>query len=75
MSEDKPPEEYEQQTLFIAAGIFFGFCLLLYYLPAIMNQLGGENPWITGGAIGVVLMVPFIGLWLRGRAQRKKKTG
>ena len=63
--------EYDRGTLIIAGAIFVGFALLLYFLPAIMTAIGGDNPWAAGIAIGVVLVLPFLGLWLRGRVKRK----
>ena len=68
----KPPE-YDRGTLIIAALIFVGFALLLYFLPVIMNAIGGDNPWAAGVAIAAVLVLPFAGLWLRGRVRRGKK--
>lgn len=69
-AEPKPPE-YDRGTLIIAGAIFVGFALLLYFLPAIMTAIGGDNPWAAGIAIGAVLILPFLGLWLRGRVRRK----
>ena len=54
-----------------AGGIFVGFALLLYFLPAMMTAIGGDNPWAAGAAVAAVLVLPFLGLWLRGRARRK----
>ena len=78
----EPPEEggtpaanppgYDTGTLVMAGLIFVGFALLLYFLPAIMTAIGGDNPWAAGTAIGAVLVLPFLGLWLRGRSRKKR---
>jgi hypothetical protein len=68
----KPPE-YDRGTLIVAGLIFVGFALLLYFLPAIMTAIGGDNPWAAGAAVGAVLVLPFLGLWLRGRSRRKQR--
>ncbi|MEL6437540.1 MAG: hypothetical protein AAFP99_12190 [Pseudomonadota bacterium] len=62
---------YDRTTLFVAAAIFIGFCLFIFFLPQIMLAIGGENRLIAGAMIGVVLILPFAGLWLRGRIKAK----
>jgi len=66
----QPSKTYDRSTLIVAGLIFAGFCLLLYFLPAIMTAIGGDNPWAAGIAIAAILVLPFAGLWLRGRVQR-----
>ena len=68
-----PSPDYDHGTLVIAGLIFVGFALLLYFLPAIMTAIGGDNPWVAGAAVGAVLILPFLGLWLRGRARRRNR--
>ncbi|MEL6201082.1 MAG: hypothetical protein AAFQ04_13095 [Pseudomonadota bacterium] len=58
---------YSRATLLIAASLFIGFCLLVFFLPQIMLAIGGDNAWVAGSVIAAVLVLPFIGLWLRGR--------
>ncbi|WP_349362780.1 MAG: hypothetical protein ABL307_10730 [Roseitalea porphyridii] len=65
--------DYDRGTLIIAGLIFIGFALLLYFLPAIMTAIGGDNPWAAGAAVGFVLVLPFLGLWLRGRSRRRNR--
>lgn len=67
------PPDYDRGTLVAAGLIFVGFALLLYFLPAIMTAIGGDNPWAAGAAVAAVLMLPFLGLWLRGRARRQRR--
>lgn len=67
------PPDYDRGTLIVAGLIFVGFALLLYFLPAIMTAIGGDNPWAAGTAIAAVLVLPFAGLWLRGRVKRSRK--
>lgn len=64
---------YDRATLVIAALIMIGFCLFVYFLPAIMLAIGGDNRWISGGMIALVLVLPFAGFWLRGRIKRRSK--
>lgn len=71
--DNAPSPDYERGTLVIAGLIFVGFALLIYFLPAIMTAIGGDNPWVAGAAVGTVLVLPFLGLWLRGRARRKRR--
>ena len=68
----KPAAAYDRATLIVAGLIFVGFCLLLYFLPAIMLVIGGDNPVAAGAVIGVILVLPFAGLWLRGRVRRRQ---
>jgi hypothetical protein len=63
--------QYNRKTLVTAALIFAGFAALVFFLPDIMLTVGGENRWVAGGIIAAVLVLPFVGLWLRGRARRK----
>ena len=75
MSEKEPGRmdpHYDRSTLVSAALVFVGFGLLIYFLPAIMLALGGENPVLGGLAVAAILVLPFAGLWLRGRARRKQ---
>lgn len=69
---DKPPSGYDTPTLIVAGLIFVGFCLLLYFLPTIMFIVGGENTVAAGVVIVLVLLLPFGGLWLRGRMRRRQ---
>ena len=62
---------YDWRTIAATAIIFIGFAALVYALPAIMNAVGGENRWLAGAVIAAVLVLPFVGLWLRGRYRRK----
>lgn len=66
----KPPD-YDRGTLIVAGLIFVGFALVAYFLPAIMTAIGGENRWVAGAAVAAVLVLPFLGLWLRGRSRRQ----
>ena len=63
---------YDRKTLLAAAAIFAGFAVLLYFLPRIMLAVGGESRWLAGAVVAAVLVLPFFGLWLRGRARRSK---
>ncbi|WP_193174866.1 hypothetical protein [Oricola nitratireducens] len=65
--------EYDRKTLVTAAAIFIGFALILYFLPNIMIAVGGENRWLAGAVVAAVLVLPFVGLWLRGRWRRKDR--
>ncbi|QKV20326.1 hypothetical protein [Oricola thermophila] len=62
---------YDRKTLITAGAIFIGFALLVYFLPNIMLAIGGENRWLAGAVVFIVLVLPFLGLWLRGRMRRK----
>ena len=64
---------YDARTLITAALLFAGFAALVYALPAIMTAVGGENRWLAGAVIAAVLVLPFAGLWLRGRMRRKDR--
>jgi membrane protein DedA with SNARE-associated domain len=70
MANDK---QYDRSTLIAAAVIFIGFGLVIYFLPNIMQAVGGENRWAAGAVVIAVLVLPFAGLWLRGRSRRKGK--
>lgn len=63
---------YDRKTLVAAALLLVGFAALVYFLPPLMLMLGGDNRWIAGAAIAFVLVLPFAGLWLRGRYRRKR---
>ena len=65
--DEKSASSYDGRTLITAALLFISFCLLLFFLPQIMLAIGGENPWIAGTVIAAILVLPFVGLWLRGR--------
>ncbi|MEN0000179.1 MAG: hypothetical protein AAF940_04790 [Pseudomonadota bacterium] len=67
--DEKAAASYDRRTLITAALLFIGFCLLLFFLPQIMLAIGGENPWIAGAVIAAILVLPFVGLWLRGRTR------
>lgn len=71
MSDDK--NQYDSKTLATAAAIFIGFALVIFFLPNIMQAIGGENRIFAGAVVVGVLVLPFIGLWLRGRMRRKGK--
>jgi len=71
MSDDSN-NRYDSKTLLTAAAIFIGFALLIYFLPTIMLAIGGENRWLAGAIVAAVLVLPFLGLWLRGRMRRGK---
>lgn len=62
-------DNYDRKTLLIAGAIFVGFCLLTYFLPVIMSSVGTEMPYLTGAIIAAFLVLPFIGLWWRGRSK------
>lgn len=68
--EDDNNQQYDRKTLLVAAALFIGFCLLTYFLPAIMGAVGTDLPYLTGAVIAGFLVLPFIGLWLRGRSKR-----
>ena len=70
--DDRPSSEHGRGTLIVAGLIFVGFALLLYFLPVIMTAIGGDSPWAAGAAIAAVLVLPFLGLWLRGRSRRDR---
>ena len=71
-SENRPGDSgYDAATLAGAAIVLIGFALLVWFLPSIMLAIGGGNPVLAGLAIAVVLVLPFAGLWLRGRSRRK----
>ena len=71
MSEDRNGN-YDRKTLISAAILFIGFALILYFLPAIMMAIGAQSPVLAAIVVAAVLLVPFVGLWLRGRARRNK---
>lgn len=75
MSDKEPGRmdpNYDRTTLAGAALVFIGFGLLVYFLPVIMMALGGQNPVAAGLAVAAVLVLPFAGLWLRGRVRRNR---
>ncbi|WP_131571276.1 hypothetical protein [Oricola cellulosilytica] len=63
---------YDRKTLVTAALLLVGFGALVYFLPPLMLMLGGNNRWIAGAVLAAVLVLPFAGLWLRGRYRRKR---
>ena len=71
MSEDRNGN-YDRKTLISAAILFIGFALVLYFLPTIMMAIGAQSPVLAVIVVAAVLLVPFVGLWLRGRARRNK---
>lgn len=71
MSEDRNGN-YDGKTLAAAAALFIGFALILYFLPSIMMAIGAQSPVLAALVVAAVLLVPFIGLWLRGRSRRNK---
>jgi uncharacterized BrkB/YihY/UPF0761 family membrane protein len=71
MSDDSN-NNYNSKTLLTAAALFIGFALLIYFLPNIMLTIGGENRWLAGAVVAAVLVLPFVGLWLRGRVRRRE---
>ncbi|WP_053999961.1 hypothetical protein [Ahrensia marina] len=64
---------YDRKTIITAAGIFIGFCVVTYFLPNIMSAVGTSNPYLTAGVIAAFLILPFVGLWLRGRSKSKRE--
>jgi len=71
MSEDRNGN-YDRKTLISAAILFIGFALVLYFLPTIMMAIGAQSPALAAIVVAAVLLVPFVGLWLRGRSRRNK---
>ena len=63
-------DRYEPGTLIAAAIIFAGIAVVLYFMPNIMLAAGARSPWLAGAVIAVVLVLPFVGLWLRGRSRK-----
>lgn len=61
---------YDRKTLLTAAALFAGFVILVFFAPQIMLLIGGQNPYIAGGFVAGVIVLPFVGLWLRGRFKR-----
>ncbi len=61
---------YDRKTLIAAGGIFVGFCLVTYFLPSIMTIVGTSNPYLTTLVIAGFLILPFVGLWWRGRTKQ-----
>lgn len=64
--------QYDAKTLIAAGVIFAGFAAVFYFLPNIMTAVGGENRYLAIAVVAAVLILPFVGLWLRGRARRGK---
>ncbi len=62
-------DKYDRKTLLAAGVIFVGFCLLTYFLPTIMGAVGTDLPYLTGAIIAAFLVLPFVGLWWRGRSK------
>lgn len=71
MSDDRNGN-YDRKTLISAAILFVGFALILYFLPSIMMAIGAQSPVLAAVVVAAVLLVPFVGLWLRGRSRRNK---
>ena len=71
MSDDRNGN-YDRRTLISAALLLVGFALILYFLPSIMMAIGAQSPVLAAAVVAAVLLLPFIGLWLRGRARRNK---
>lgn len=72
LSNDRQPEStYDRKTLVMAALIFVGFCLLIYFLPVVMTALGGGGVGAQIAAVAFILLLPFIGFWLRGRMKNR----
>lgn len=60
----------DRRNAAMAAVLFAAFAAFAYFLPTIMLAVGN---WSTTAAIGVAalfLVLPFVVLWLRGRAKR-----
>ena len=64
---DDKTDTYDKKTLLTAGAIFVSFCLLTYFLPKIMSAIGTTYPYLTGALVAGFLVLPFIGLWWRGR--------
>ena len=71
MSDDRNGN-YDRKTLISAALLLAGFALILYFLPSIMIAIGAQSPVLAAAVVAAVLLLPFIGLWLRGRSRRNK---
>jgi len=71
MSDDRNGN-YDRKTLISAALLLVGFALILYFLPSIMMAIGAQSPVLAAAVVAAVLLLPFIGLWLRGRSRRNK---
>lgn len=71
MSEDRNGN-YDRKTLISAAILFVGFALILYFLPSIMMAIGAQSPILAAIVVAAVLLLPFIGLWLRGRLRKNR---
>lgn len=70
VKKNDPEKGYDTKTLFMAAAVFIGFVLIIFLLPMIMMSVG--NSWLAGTVVVLVLVLPFLGLWLRGRYKQKK---
>ena len=70
---DDNKSNYDRKTIWAAAGIFAGFCAITFFLPAIMEAVGTDYPYLTGALIAAFLVLPFAGLWMRGRNKSKNK--
>ena len=64
-------DKYDRKTLIAAAALFIGFALLIFFLPNIMMGIGSQSPILSVVIVAAVLLLPFVGLWLRGRARRR----
>lgn len=70
MSTPENNDSYDRKTLITAAFLFVGFCLLVFYAPTIMLMIGGQNSYVAGAFVVGVIVLPFVGFWLRGRMKR-----
>lgn len=70
VSEPEKDDSYDRKTLITAAALFIGFCLLIFYAPNIMLMIGGENSYMAGAFVVAIMVLPFVGFWLRGRMKR-----
>lgn len=62
---------YDRRTLIGAGLAFAAFALFLYFVPDIMLTVGSVSPILAAVVVGVVLLLPFAGLWLHARLKRR----
>lgn len=60
----------DKRNALMAALLFVVFAALAYFLPSIMLAAGAVSPAIAIVVAAVFLGLPFVVLWLRGRARR-----
>lgn len=60
----------DKRNALMAALLFAVFAALAYFLPSIMLAAGAVSPAIAIVVAAVFLVLPFVVLWLRGRAKR-----